>query len=280
MTHQDLSWTIPLMRAGYAGRALVYFVVAGFSLWAIWHGGSAEGTSSALGRLETSWWGGAVLFLIFLGMVAYALWRLIDAIFDLEDYGTGGKGLIARTAMLVTGMIHLAIGVLAFSLLFGGGGGGGGSSIPKALGTVMAIPGGRWLVGIVGLIVIGAGLYYLHKAWQEKYRESLRASRFTRHWNPVLKAGVLAQGAIVAVIGALLVYAGVRANPSEAGGVGAAFSWISGQAYGQVLVTLICIGLLGFAVFCLVNAAYRIIPKIATGDIETLAASLKARSGI
>ncbi|WMS42250.1 DUF1206 domain-containing protein [Acuticoccus sp. MNP-M23] len=278
MKHQDLSWTIPVMRAGYAGRALVYLVVAGFSLWAIWHGGTAEGTSSALGRLEHSWWGMILLALIALGMASYALWRLIDTIFDLEDYGTEAKGLIARTGMLVTGMVHLAIGALAFSLLFSNSSQGDGSTITKTLDAVLGMPGGRILIGAVGLIIIGAGFYYLHKAWQEKYRERLRANHFTQHWNPVLKAGVLAQGAIITVIGVLVLYAGIKADSSEAGGVGAAFSWISQQAYGQILVTLSCIGLLGFAVFCLVNAAYRIIPKIATGDVETLAASLKAKA--
>ncbi len=281
MTKQDLTWTIPLMRAGYTGRAIVYLVVAGFSLWAIWHGGQAEGTSTALGRLENTWWGHTILILIFLGMVAYALWRLIDSVLDLEDYGTEGKGIIARTGMLVTGMVHLAIGVLAFSLVFMGGssGEGEGSTIPKAVGQVMEMPGGRWIVGIAGLIIIGAGVYYLHKAWEEKYRERLKGNQFTRNWNPVLKAGVFAQGAIVTIIGVLVVYAAVRADPSAAGGVGAAFSWLSGQAYGQILVTLVCLGLLGFAVFCLVNAAFRIIPKVETGDIETLAADLKAAAG-
>ena len=278
MAQQDLSWSIPVMRAGYAGRGLVYLAVAGFSLWAIWHGGQAQSTSSALGQLEATWWGGVLLFLIFLGMFAYALWRLIDAIYDLEAYGSDGEGTVARLGMVVTGLVHLGIGILAFSLLFAGGGGGSGSSIPGAIGWVMQLPGGRWIVGIIGLIVVGAGGYYLRKAWKEEYRQHLRASRFTTRWNPVLKAGVAAQGVVVAIIGLLLIYAAFQAQPSEAGGVGAAFEWLSQQVYGQTLVVAVCIGLLGFAVFCFVNAAYRIIPKVVGDDIETLAARLKAEA--
>ncbi len=277
MSQNDLSWTLPVMRAGYAGRGLVYLVVAGFSLYAVWRGGQAQGTSSALSQLETTTWGGIILFLIFLGMFAYAIWRFINSAYDLEDYGSDGEGAIARAGMITTGLVHGAIGVLAFTLLFSERS-GGGSSIAEAVGTVMSWPGGRWIVGIAGLIVIGSGIYYLHKGWAEKYRKHLRANEFTANWNWMLKAGVMAQGVIVGVVGLMFVYAALRADPQQAGGVGKAFSWLSQQVYGQVLVTALCIGLLGFSIFCFVNAAYRIIPKVAGDDIETLADRLKTKA--
>ena len=138
MSQNDLSWTLPVMRAGYAGRGLVYLVVAGFSLYAVWRGGQAQGTSSALSQLETTTWGGIILFLIFLGMFAYAIWRFIDSAYDLEDYGSDGEGAIARAGMITTGLVHGAIGVLAFTLLFSERS-GGGSSIAEAVGTVMQL---------------------------------------------------------------------------------------------------------------------------------------------
>ena len=281
MSKQDLSWAVPVMRAGYAGRGVVYLVVAGFSLFAIWHGGQAKGTSSALAQLERSTWGGFVLFLIFVGMVAYAVWRSVDAAFDLEEYGRDSEGMVARAGMLVTGIIHLALGIGAFLLLFtsdSGQGGGGSSSIVKAVDTVMGWPAGRWLVGFAGLATLGAGVYYGIKAVKEKYRENLRANQFTTRWNWVLKAGVLAQGVIVTIIGCFIVYAAWTANPDEAGGVGEAFSWLNGQIYGQILVAIICAGLLGFAIFCFVNAAYRVVPKVAGDDVMTLARRAKQKA--
>ena len=275
MASSDFSWAVPVMRAGYAGRGLVYLVVAGFSLYAIYRGGQAEGTSSALRQLETTAWGGIVLVLIFLGMLAYAVWRALDAAYDLEAYGSDGEGMVARIGMVTTGVIHLAIGFLAASLLFTGGGGGGGSGLARYVETVMGWPGGRWIVGIAGLLTIGAGIYYGHKGWTEGYRKHLRGNEFTRRWNGVLKAGVIAQGVVVAIIGGLFVYAAFTANPNEAGGVASAFSWLSQQVYGRILVSALCLGLLGFAVFCFVNAAYRLVPKVAGDDTVTLAAMLR-----
>ena len=272
---QDLEWTAPVMRAGYAGRGLVYLAVAGFSLWAIWQGGSAEGTGSALARLENSTWGKAVLVAIAIGLAAYAAWRVIDAWFDLEDHGTEAKGLVARAGMVVTGLIHLALGVAAISVLFGSGGGGGGeSSLAKAASAVMQWPGGRWLVGIAGVLTIGAAVYYANKAWKASYRKNLYGNEATRRFNTLLRIGVAAQAVIVGVVGGFLVTAALRSNPQEAGGVGEVFDWLASQPFGNALVIALCLGLLAFAFFLFVNAAYRIIPKLADDKPVTLKSTL------
>lgn len=277
-TSRDLEWTAPVMRAGYAGRGFVYAAVAGFSLWAIFRGGQAQGTQTALASLERSGWGKVVLALIAIGLVAYAVWRVIDAWYDLEAHGTDGKGLIARTGMIVTGLVHLALAFAAITMLFSGGGGGGESggqsSIAQAAGTVMGWPAGRWIVGIAGLLTIGAGAYYAKKAYEASYRENLYANEATRRFNTILRIGVAAQAVIVGVIGGFLVVAAVRYNPDEAGGVAQVFEWLKAQPFGNVLVIALCLGLLAFAFFLFVNAAYRIIPKLADDKPATLKAAL------
>ncbi|MEJ8573686.1 DUF1206 domain-containing protein [Microbaculum marinum] len=275
MQNQALAWAVPVMRAGYAGRGLVYCVVAGFSLFAIWQGGQAKGTSSALQQLESSLWGSIVLFLIFAGLVSYAIWRFCDSIFDLDDHGTDAKGVVARVNMFIIGLLNLGLGLTAFLLLFTARGDGGGSSTTGAINAVLGLPGGRLIVGAAGLVIIAAGIHYAYRGWTEKYRGCLQANHFTTHWNWALKAGLTAKGAVVGIIGLLVVYAALRSSPDEAGGVGEAFSWLTGQPYGRILVAAICLGLLGFALYCFVNAAYRIVPKVASPDIETLASRLE-----
>ncbi|SFG07818.1 protein of unknown function [Palleronia marisminoris] len=266
----DFDWAVPVMRTGYAGRALVYIVVAGISLWAILHGGQGQGTSSAFARLESAPFGKVVLFAIFVGMVAYAIWRLVDAIWDLETYGSDGEGMIARVGMCVTGLIHLAIGIGALLIVFTASGGDGQSSISKAAEVVLGWPGGRWILGAMGLATIGAGLYYGKKAYKREYRKHLRSNEVTRRWDGLLRLGVLSQGFVVTVIGFFIFYAAWAYNSQSAGGLAEVFSWLSGQPYGQILVGLLSLGLLCFALFCAVNAGYRIVPRASDPDIETL----------
>ncbi len=278
----DHSWAIPVMRAGYAGRGVTYLAVAGLSLWAIWQGGDAEGTSSAMDTLSGSAWGLAVLWIIGLGLIAYAIWRGIDAAEDLEDYGSEAKGLVARAGMIVTGLTHGALGAAAIGTALRGagsdGGGSGGGGVEAAVGTVLGWPGGRWLLAFAALCTIGAGIYYAIKAWKAKYREKLAANRFTTNWDWALRAGVLAQAVVILVIGGFLGAAAWNGSEEEAGGVGQVFDWLANQPFGNVLVVALCVGLLGFAFFCLVNAAYRIVPRVSGGDVSSLAAGLKARA--
>ena len=269
-----LDWSLPVMRAGYAGRGLTYLVVAGISLWAIWRGGEAQGTESAMAVLADDWLGRAVVLAAAVGLIAYAIWRLIDAVFDLETYGTDGEGIVARLGMIVTGLVHGALGVGIASVgrasdgggSGSGGGSGGGGGVSGAVQTVLEWPGGRWIVVIAGLLTIAAAVYYARKAWKADYREHLFANEATRRWNGVLRAGVAAQAVIVGVAGGLLTVAGFRADSGRAGGIGEVLDWLQSQPFGQVIVVAVCLGLLGFALFCFVNAAYRIIPVLHEGD--------------
>jgi hypothetical protein len=272
----DLSWAIPVMRAGYAGRGVTYLAVAGLSLWAIWRGGEAQGTSAAIDILATEGWGIAVLWIIGIGLLCYALWRLIDAAKDLEDYGSDGKGAVARVGMVTTGLIHGALGLLAIGAAFGDGSSGGGGGVSGAVARVLDWPFGLFLVWFAAICTLGAGLYYIGKGWKASYRKHLRANLFTTRYDLALRAGVISQGIVVLVIGGFLVAAALAGNSTEAGGVGQVFDWLANQPFGNLLVILLCLGLLGFAFFCFVNAAYRIIPKVAGDDVSTLAAKVKA----
>lgn len=275
MREDALSWTVPVMRAGYAGRGLTYLVVAGFSLWALWHGGQAQGPSSALASLESTTGGGVVLVLIFLGLLAYAVWRVIAAALDLDAHGSEAKGIVARIAMVVTGLVHLGLGIAALSLLVSSGGTEGESRLREWVGAVMAWPGGRWLVGLAGLAIIAAGAKYVAEGWTASYEKYLAASSFTSRWRTALRAGVAAHGVAIAVVGLLFLTAAWQADPSEAGGLAGAFDWLGNRPQGRALVGALCLGLLAFALFCFVNARWRIVPRVAGDKTETLARAVQ-----
>ncbi|PYE86226.1 uncharacterized protein DUF1206 [Pseudoroseicyclus aestuarii] len=241
-------------------------------------GSTPEGTSDALERLEGQPWGVAALLVIALGLLAYGIWRLAAAFWDLEAYGTEAKGMIARAGQTVTGVIHIGLAAVAAAVVFGSGGSGGGSSIEDWTARIMGWPFGQWIVGIAGAIAAAAGLYYIYKGISEKYMRMLRSKPLTLRLRPLLTAGLAAQGVVITIIGGLLVYAAWTTNPQEAGGLGDAFTWLRDQPYGLWLVMALSLGLCAFCVFCLVNAAYRIIPRLGTDDVETLASKIEAKA--
>lgn len=272
MQHENLDWTVPLMRAGFVGRGLFYLVVAGFSLFAILRGGQAQGGSSALAQLENEAWGSVLLVLIFFGALAYAFWRALDALYDLDAKGTGMSGLAARAAMIVSAAVYAGVAFLAFSLLAAGGdnSSGQGSTAAQWVAALMEWPGGRWVVGLAGAAVMAGGFAIVAKAWKQGYRRYIVANHFTLRWNWALRAGLAAHGVVIATVGLLLVVAAWRFDPQAAGGSGEALQWLTRQPYGRTLVTALCIGLLGFALYCFVSAGWRVMPRVSGSRTGTL----------
>lgn len=271
MSQKAPAWVEPVMRFGYGARGLVYLIVGSLTFLAAWQGGRAEGTSGTLSGLASQPFGLLLLWVIAIGLAAYGLWRLINAAMDLEDHGTDAKGLVARLGLVTTGLIHFGLAISVGALAAGAGSGGGDGKVEDWTAQLMALPFGRWLVGIVGVITIGAALYYGWKGVSEKYKSHIRRTALTERLDPAVKAGLVMHGVVVALIGAFLIYAAATANPDQAGGLGQAFETVRSAAYGAYLLMVLALGLVGFAVYCWIEAAYRVIPARAGSDIRTLA---------
>lgn len=266
------AWVVPVMRAGYAARGVVYVLVGALAILAAWNGGQAEGAKGALSGLTGETWGTALLSLIGAGFFCYAAWRFIAAWMDLERHGSDAKGIVARLGLLATGVIHAGLGIFVVQLVLGQGGGSGGQSEEDWTAWLLSQPFGRWLVIAVGAVVIGAGIYYGYKGIAEKYKEYLRWSQMVERLDPLCKAGLLAYGFVIVMIGGFLLWAGWTSDPSEAGGLDQAFATVRQQPFGRVLLGVLGLGVLGFAIENFIEAVYRIVPARAGTDVTTLAA--------
>lgn len=268
------AWVEPVMRFGYTARGVTYVILGILTILAAWTGGQAEGTSSALSSLRQTSWGVPLLWAIAIGLLAYAVWRFIAAKMDLELHGSGAKGIAARIGLAVTGAIHAGLAVTAARQAMGSGsssGDGGGQVRTLASWLMQQDQWGKWVVVAAGFITIGAGVYYGVKAVRELYKRHMRQSPTAEKLDPAVKAGLIAHGVVVALIGVFLTIAGWTADPSQAGGLNQAFETIRSQPYGQILLGLMGLGLVGFAVYCFVEARYRIVPRRAGPDTATLA---------
>jgi hypothetical protein len=268
------------MRAGYAARGIVYVLVGFLALRAAWRGGQAEGAQGALASLTDEAWGAALLWAIAIGLFCYALWRLIDAWLDLDRHGTEAKGIVARIGLAVSGLVHVMLGIYAIRLVTAGGSAAGDEDAGQERWTawLLAQPLGRWIVIAIGLAVIGAGIYYGYKGISEKYKEFLRYTGTVERLDPACKLGLVAHGVVIAIIGGFLVWAGWTSDASEAGGLAQAFEIVRQAAFGRFLLGLLALGMIGFAIECFIEAAYRIVPARAGTDVTTLAS--RARAGL
>jgi hypothetical protein len=70
------------------------------------------------------------------------------------------------------------------------------------------------------------------------------------------QVGFPAKGVALGVVGGLLVYAAVTFDPARATGLDGALHTILSAPFGQVLLTLVAIGIAAFGAYCLVRARY------------------------
>ncbi|WP_259955862.1 DUF1206 domain-containing protein [Sulfitobacter mediterraneus] len=265
--HSALKW---VMRCGYAARGIIYFLIGGLAFWASFSSMSSSGTEDTLSALRAQPMGVPALWAIGLGLIAYLVWRVTAGIADVEDHGTGPKGLIARGGQIVTGLIHGGIGLSVIGLAYAGSD-QGGSAAQDWTARLMAMPAGRYLVALAAVILVGAGIYYMQKGWRGSYKSHLARSQFTQKVDPVLTAGLIIYGLMLALVALSLGFAALNADPSQAGGLGQALDQLRSAYLGRFLLAGAGLGLVAFALYNMVEAGWRVVPKLSAPDIRTLA---------
>jgi Domain of Unknown Function (DUF1206) len=272
---QPLYWVDPVMRFGYAARGIVYLLVGGLALIAAKDHTPAPDSHSALGELLDQPFGEIMLGCIAIGLGAYAAWRFLCAALDLENLGKDLKGWIARSAQVISGLLHLSLGISAATLIWRAGASGGGDSTKTWTANILAEPFGRWLVAIAGAVAIAMGVQHFIKAHVGKYKRNLRYTPLAAKLDPVVKFGIVAHGIVVLIIGAFLLWAAWTTDASRAGGLGEALNALRNIGVGQIGLAVVAAGLIGFSVYCFIEAIYRVVPRCAPEGLVTLAS--KAR---
>lgn len=250
-----------MARLGYAAKGVVYMIVGILAVQAAFGtGGETTGSEGALRALADQPFGQALLWLLGIGLLCYAVWRFIQAGLDPDRKGTDASGIASRVGYAASGVIHGGLAFYAFGIATGNGGGGGGSTQTMTA-KVLATPFGAWLVGLAGLAVLAYGLKAAHSAYTRRYRRKVPFGSLdarARTWvDRAGRLGLSARAVVFALIGVFLIKAAVQSDASEARGLEGALDTLAGQPYGPWLLGLVAIGLACYGFYSLVQARYR-----------------------
>lgn len=248
-----------LARLGFAARGLVYVLMGWFAIAAARSGRAPGDNRSALGSLSDSAAGQALLAVIALGLLGYAIWRFSEAWFDPQQHGSDAKGIAKRAGSAVSGLVHVGLALFAARLAMEwGGGASGDTQADRGSARLMALPGGVWLVGAAGLVLLIAAASNFAESYRAKFARHLRSDLPARQ--TVVNAGRLgyaARGVVFGLVGWFALQAAVNENPEAAGGTGQALRTLQDQPYGPLLLGVVAAGLLLFGLFGIVQARYR-----------------------
>jgi hypothetical protein len=247
-----------LARSGYAARGVVYVIVGWLAVLAALGSGQATDSKGALLTILQQPFGEVLLALVALGLVGYALWRLVQASMDTDGHGTDAKGAAVRIGLVVSAVTHLLLAFFALSLILGWGAGGGGDGTQDWTAWLLEQPFGRWLVGLIGAAVVGAGLAHIFKGWQAKFEKYLQMDPdLLDKASPVCRFGLVARGVVFLIIGGFLVVAAWRFSSGEVVGLKGALQTLQQQPYGWILLGIVALGLFAFGLYSLIEARYR-----------------------
>jgi amino acid transporter len=247
-----------LARIGLAARAVIYLLIGWIAiLVAVGHSARRPNQEGALQLLAGKPYGGISLWLLGIGFAGYALWRLSEAAFGVHGEGTGAG---PRAKSLARAVVYAFLSFLTFQVIAHAA----GNETRKQqdlTASMMRHPGGQWLVAIIGLIIVVAGVTLIAQGLRRTFMKYLMTSRMSRKVRRVVERlgqiGVTARGVVFAISGALVVDAAVTFNPSKSGGLDKALLTLRGEPFGEFLLLLAAVGLVIFGVYGLAEARWR-----------------------
>lgn len=258
-------WLERAARLGYASKGVVYTLIGMLTAAAATGiGGQTADRHDAFKFILRQPFGRFLLVIIAVGLMGYAVWRILSGLFDSENRGSGAKGLALRAGSIIRGLFYAAVAIEVVRISSRET--SGRSSDAQARYWVaegMDQPYGRWLVGLAGLFIIGYGLYQLSSAVRSRLSKKLRLGSLRPQVRSkvvaVSRFGLGARGIVFAIIGLSILNAALRHNPNAARGTTGALKQLAEQPFGGVLLTTIGIGLAAYGVYALINARYRVI---------------------
>jgi Domain of Unknown Function (DUF1206) len=247
-----------LARAGLIARGVIYILVGWVAVLVALGDSSREADQTgALQLLADKPYGLVSLWLLGIGFAAYALWRLSEAAFGV----TGDQpGAGPRLKSLARAVIYAGLSYLTFSVISGTARSQSGRQ-QDITASAMQHTGGRVLVGVVGLVIVGCGVALVIEGARKKFMKYLQTAQMSPKTLRVVRLlgmiGSIARGLVFALVGVLVVDAAVTHKASESGGIDKALLTLRDQPLGEYLMLLAALGLLVFGVYGLCEARWR-----------------------
>ncbi|HEX3510225.1 MAG TPA: DUF1206 domain-containing protein [Solirubrobacteraceae bacterium] len=251
-----LGW---LARAGLAARGFVYGIIGVLAIkLAIGAGGATTNQQGALQTVAQQPFGKALLVALAVGLAGYALWRLEAAAFGHAS--DGRNRAFDRIAAAGSGLVYAALCVVAVKVLAGAGAGGGSGAPKKATAGVLGWSGGPELVGIAGVVLVGAGLFQAYKgltrAFMKESAIAKMAPGLERAFEALGVLGHLARAVVFGLTGYGLLEAAIDFDPRKAIGLDGALRDLVNASYGPLLLGIVAAGLISFALYSIADARY------------------------
>jgi hypothetical protein len=189
------------------------------------------------------------------------LWGVIRAVLDPLHKGHDLKGLLSRAGFLVSAAGYAILVPSTYGLIMGAGNTAkSGANTQQFMASIMSIVWGRYLIGLIGLVVFAVGLYQIYLGFNASFDKQYQTYAMTALEVKVAtqlgRFGTAARGVVFGVVGILVCLAALKSNSSQPVGFDAALTALMRQPYGVWLLGIIAIGLIAFGVYSMLSLVW------------------------
>jgi Domain of Unknown Function (DUF1206) len=249
-----------LARAGFICYGIIHLLFAWVAFQIAFGNSSQEGDQSgAMQKLASQPLGKVLLVVVVIGMVALALWQGLEAAIG-ESGVRSTRAKFERVINGVRAIVYLWLAWTGFKVLQGADSSQAKGS-KNATSHLMNSGGGRFWVGLIGLVIIGVGIGLVWYGLKKKFEERLKTGEMSF---PVRKTvrrlgmtGYTAKGVAYGIVGILVLVAAVTYDPDKASGLDGALKTLASQSFGPFLLALIALGFAAFGIYSFFQARYR-----------------------
>ena len=249
-----------LTRAGFIGYGVVHLLFAWLALQIAFGTAGDDGDQAgALRTLAEQPLGKVLVITVGVGLLAMGIWQLLEA--AVGHRAEQGKERIAERVLSGgRAAVYLYFAYTALQV-FQNASESSADKQEALSAKVMQSSGGQWLVGLVGIVVVGIGAGMIFYGVTKRFEKRLKTGEMDFRTRTLARrlgmAGYTAKGAALGVAGMLVVAAAVTYDPEKARGLDAALHTLREQSYGQLLLIVVALGLAAFGVYCFLQSRYR-----------------------
>jgi hypothetical protein len=242
-----------LARGGLVAYGVVYLLLGWLALQVVLEDrDGAVDKTGALRQLAEQPWGVVALWAAAAGLAALCVWQALETL-----VGPHGRDLMDKLWNRARSAFRAGVfGLLAVSAAKVALGEASRKGTDGYTAWLMSQPLGPWLVGAVGLGVIGFAIGSAVIGLSDRYKHDLDADGRTGEVGTALavlaRAGYCSRAVAFGVMGSLFVWAAVTHDPKESGGLDQALGRVLQAPAGPFLLGAVA---LGFACYGLFNIA-------------------------
>ena len=249
-------------RVGWLAKGVLWTIIGVLAIrLALGEVGEEASESGALELVARQAGGRWMLFVLGFALILYVLWRLATAFLPGS---TDLEGLAKRGGYLFSALAYCFITWTALTLAMSGRTEEEGSSVSRLSESLMTTTWGRALIGIVGVIALVSGAYFVYKGMDRRFEEQLYMARWSSPYSDLVEwtgiVGWIGRSIVIFLVGIFFSAAAISGSSENAKGLDGILSEVArNTTWGTIVVAAAGVGMLVYGIFLLLSWRGRVL---------------------